>query len=46
MTRICTYRQEIHAKITRNIFYSLGGFSNPKLYRKMLDESWAYFEVY
>ena len=31
-------------RITREQFYRLGGFSNPRLYRKQLGKGWAYYQ--
>ena len=31
-------------KISRRWFYTLGGFSNPKLFRKQRGASWAYYK--
>lgn len=32
-----------YQKITKKEFYSLGGFSNPNLFRKMVNGAWQYF---
>lgn len=31
------------ARISKKDFYARGGFANPKQYRKMLGNSWAYY---
>lgn len=30
-------------KISKAEFYNLGGFSNPKLFRKMISGRWLYY---
>ena len=30
-------------KISKSEFYPLGGFSNPRLYRKMIGNRWSYY---
>jgi hypothetical protein len=32
-----------YTRITKAEFYRLGGFSNPRLVRKEIGQSWAYF---
>lgn len=32
-----------YKRISRATFYKLGGFSNPRMVRKSLGKSWAYF---
>lgn len=33
-----------HIKISKDQFYRLGGFSNPDLFRKEINGSWAHFK--
>jgi hypothetical protein len=32
-------------KITKEQFYRLGGFSNPRLFRTMRDDEWTYWVI-
>jgi hypothetical protein len=32
-----------HQQITREEFYALGGFANPKTFRKMISGIWRYY---
>ncbi len=32
-------------KISKKEFYAIGGFSNPKLFRKMIGNNWKYWSM-
>lgn len=32
-------------RITKGMFYKMGGFSNSKLYRKMVNGRWQYYKI-
>jgi hypothetical protein len=34
-----------YTKITKEQFYSYGGFANPKLFRKQDGDGWSYWEM-
>ena len=38
-------RTETKVRITKNEFYELGGFSNPKLIRVTRKGSWSYYRL-
>jgi hypothetical protein len=37
--------REWAVKISKREFYDMGGFANPKLYRKMVGGAWNHFKI-